>query len=407
MKVLKFLLLIAVILSAIRMLVSCGECKHINSEWRTVTEATRESEGVKEKFCDDCHMIVKTDVIPAIGSLGLSYAPNSDVTTCTVTGMGTSSDTEIYIPSYIDGLKVTAIGEKAFSDCKDITYIKIPNTVESIGNRAFYGCTGITEITIPEGVTDIGTQIFYKASNLTTVYYNSSYGSQYNSFLNLSHIIKIVFGGSEVPAYVCYNNNSVKTVEILDSVTCISYGAFYYCSSLTSIEIPDSITSIGYSMFSGCSSLTSIEIPDSITSIGSSAFFNCSSLTGIEIPDSVTSIGDYAFSNCSSLTSIEISKSVTSIGDYAFSNCSSLTGIEIPDSVTSIGDYAFPNCSSLTSIEIPKSITSIGKKTFYGCDSLTSIKYRGTEEEWNAISKGYLWDSSTGKYTITYEYTGE
>ena len=38
---------------------------------------------------------------------------------------------------------------------------------------------------------------------------------------------------------------------------------------------------------------------------------------------------------------------------------------------------------------------------------LTSIKYKGTEEEWSAISKGYAWDFDTGNYTITYNYQGE
>ena len=35
---------------------------------------------------------------------------------------------------------------------------------------------------------------------------------------------------------------------------------------------------------------------------------------------------------------------------------------------------------------------------------LTSIKYRGTEEQWNAISKGSMWDYEIGAYTITYNY---
>ena len=236
--------------------------------------------------------------------------------------------------------------------------------VTSIGNEAFDMCTSLTSIEIPNSVTSIG---FYAFSACT----------------------------------------SLTSIEIPNSVTSIGYNAFYNCTSLTSIEIPDGVTSIGNSAFSGCTSLTSITIPASVTSIGSSAFLNCSSLTSIEIPDSVTSIGDRAFYDCSSLTSIEIPDSVTSIGSYAFDYCTSLTSVVIGDSVTSIGDRAFQDCSSLTSIEIPDSVTSIGAWTFARCTSLTSIKYRGTEAQWQAISKGSEWDYGTGNYTVTYNYDEE
>ena len=314
---------------------------------------------------------------------------------------------------------IKAIGEKAFSGCSGLSDLSLPETVETIGTRAFYGCTGIAEITIPVSVTDIGTQIFYKASNLHTVYYNASYGSESNPFLNVSHITKVVFGGTYVPSYILKSNTSVKEVEIANSVTYIgSYafsgcsslesitipdsvtsidgwafedcsslmsvtignsvtsiggGAFAGCNSLTNITIPDSVTNIGGQAFCGCSNLTSITIPDSVTSIDYRAFAVCRSLTSITIPDSVTSIGYMAFEDCSSLTSITIPDSVTSIGDYAFCGCSSLKSITIPDSVTYIGDWAFGYCSSLESITIPDSVTSIGERVFEGCSSLESI----------------------------------
>ena len=162
--------------------------------------------------------------------------------------------------------------------------------------------------------------------------------------------------------------------------------------SLTSIEIPDSVTLIGDSAFSGCSSLTNIVIPDSVTLIGAGAFSGCSSLTSIEIPDSVASIGAGAFSGCSSLTSIVIPDSVASIGGNAFDGCSSLSSIVIPDSVISIGEYAFYGCTSLTSIIIPDSVTSIGDSVFNGCSRLTTIKFTGTKSQWKNIQKGIVWN---------------
>jgi hypothetical protein len=52
-------------------------------------------------------------------------------------------------------------------------------------------------------------------------------------------------------------------------------------------------------------------------------------------------------------------------------------------------------------------VKSIGNRAFYGCTGLTSIKYRGSEAQWSEISMGSYWNSNTGNYTITYNYTGE
>ena len=208
-------------------------------------------------------------------------------------------------------------------------------------------------------------------------------------------------------ALLCLVSGTVTIKEATNNDFDFDDSTFEDCDSLTSITIPNSVTSIGDYAFSGCSSLTSVVIGDSVTRIGKNAFRDCRSLTSITIPDGVTSIGAGAFAGCSSLTSIEIPYSVKRIGVGAFESCSRLTSVVIPDSITSIGDYVFRYCSRLTSVVIPDSVKRIGDYAFLHCYSLTSIKYRGTKAQWSAIEKGYLWNSGTDSYKITYTYTGD
>ena len=169
----------------------------------------------------------------------------------------------------------TIIGNYAFSGCRNLTNIKIPNSVTTIDTYAFTN-SGITSITIPDSVTTIGSSAFYSCTSLTSV-------------------------------------------TIGNSVTSIGDSAFGSCSSLTSVTIGNSVTSIGRWAFQYCRGLTSIIIGNSVISIGEQAFRFCSGLTSVTIGDSVTSIGEYAFSDCSSLTgTLTIPDSVTTIGESTF-----------------------------------------------------------------------------------------
>lgn len=218
---------------------------------------------------------------------------------------------------------VTAIGDKAFNNCSDVTSVTIPNTVTTIGGQAFQGCSSLTTINIPEGVTYIGVKAFNDCTKLSSV---------------------------TLPS----------TLQKIDGE------AFLSNSSLTSIIIPGSVTEIGLSAFNGCSSLASVSLPDGLTKIGDYAFYCCWPLSSISIPETVTEIGVAAFQNCA-LTSANIPSGIKTISGYLFCGCP-LASITIPDGVTSIGEWAFHECN-LSSIVIPESVETIGGNAFSSNES--------------------------------------
>ena len=398
-----------------------------------VTAPTKFTDGYTTYTCSNCGDTYVGDQVPAIGSLGLAYEVNSDGTTCTITGIDTCTDTEIYIPEVIDGYTVTAIGEKAFAENSTITFIKISNTVRTIGTRAFYKCTGLTEFTIPETVTSIGSQIFNGCQNLAVVYYASPCATnQDDVFFNVAWIEKIVFTGTRIPNNICYGCTNLKEIVITDSVTFIGDNAFYGCTNLTDLPLGNNVAVIGSNAFN-YAGLKTIHFPEKIH-IGYGAFWYCDQIESVEfegvvsndwgpfrycneipkisvpdletwialqrlslggyedepfvanalyidgvllenvvVPDTVNSIPNYTFYKNSNIKSVVLPDSILTIADHLFYYCTSLTSVTIPDGIPYIGDFAFYNCSALTSITIPESVTGIGDYAFSNCSALTSV----------------------------------
>ena len=74
---------------------------------------------------------------------------------------------------------VTQIGDYAFSSCIGLTDIAMPDSVTKIGERAFSNCQTLTSITIPKRVTNIGKNAFQDCPNLVIHAPVGSYAEQY------------------------------------------------------------------------------------------------------------------------------------------------------------------------------------------------------------------------------------
>ena len=48
------------------------------------------------------------------------------------------------------GKSVSIIGESAFSDCRNLESVMLPDSVESIGKDAFRGCSNLKDVKAPK-----------------------------------------------------------------------------------------------------------------------------------------------------------------------------------------------------------------------------------------------------------------
>ncbi|MBQ8575503.1 MAG: leucine-rich repeat protein [Clostridia bacterium] len=170
----------------------------------------------------------------------------------------------------------------------------------------------------------------------------------------------------------CYSE-SLKSVEIPDTVTVLGKGIFYRCTSLESVKLPSEVTQIGENMFAACLSLKSVTLGAKTESIAAKAFYRCSALEEIVFPETLKTIGNSAFDMCTSLTSLVIPEGVTAIGSYAFNACEAVTEITLPSTLETIGSGAFNECISFKTITIPEKIATISSGLFYNCRVLESV----------------------------------
>ncbi|MBO5162891.1 MAG: leucine-rich repeat protein [Ruminococcus sp.] len=300
-----------------------------------------------------------------------AYGDHIEITGCNIEFIGGNDDeTEIVIPSEIDGLPVTSIGDEAFSNCLAVSAITIPDSVTNIGVSAFVNCS-MTSINIPNSVTNIGDAAFSGCFRLTSIIIPNG----------IANIGESMFEGC----------SDLAEVTISGSVTNIGDGAFFDCKNLTKITLPESVKSIGDHAFYNTPWLENKQKENPLVIVNDILIDGTTCSGDVVIPEGVTNIGNYAFYECSALTKITIPDSVTNIGDYAFEKCSGLTEITIPDGVTNIGNYAFGGCSGLTSITVPESVTTIGRNAFYNTQWLANKQ----KENPLVIVNGILIDGTT------------
>ena len=119
---------------------------------------------------------------------------------------------------------VTAIGDCAFSGCKKLKSITIPNSVKTIGGGAFSGCISLESVVLPEGLSALAAGTFDGCSALQEITLPDSLRGTIGEFAFRDCV-------------------SLKRITIPEGVTALER-AFYGCNGLQEVTIPSSVTAI-------------------------------------------------------------------------------------------------------------------------------------------------------------------
>lgn len=301
-----------------------------------------------------------------------------------------------------DGIE--EIGENAFRNYSDLSYIYIPNTVTEIGDRAFYYCTSLESITIPASVTDMGEFIFYGSTLKTVTFQEGATIICENTFRGSEYLENVVLPNSittieDRAFYVC---TSLKEITLPNSVT--SWGEFiFYGSALETVTFREGLQMIGENAFRGADKLKTVNFPSTLTEIKDRAFYVTEDLEEITLPASLKKMGEFIFYG-SGLKKATIAEGATTVYAGVFRACDKLEEVHLPSTITEIQDRAFYACDSLESIVIPASLKKMGDYVFYGSD-LDTIYFCGSQSDWNGIKIRN--NSEISKAQIIFDYVPE
>ena len=287
------------------------------------------------------------------------------------------------IPSEIDGMKVTTIGEYAFQRCDLYKGVIFPDTITKINKGAFIECGINGKLIIPENVKKIENAAFTWNYTLTRVEINNSSGiaegafdsrvgivGEKNSyaetyaletgriFIDISNVIYENGIGykldqeNNIYKIVDYQDTENKVLEIPEkyndiSVTKIVDYAFS-SSNLKEIIVPNSISELGIGIFSNMPDLEKVTLKlENLKIIPERTFYYSTNLGTIILPDTVEEIGREAF-KCvkgDGLKNFKLPPNIKIIEDQAFycfnQNKAKIPILEIPESIEKIGSYAF------------------------------------------------------------------
>ena len=130
---------------------------------------------------------------------------------------------ELTVPDQIAGVSVTALGERCFYNCKNLTTVYLPKSLVSIGDGAFSGCTALRGIFIPASVKTIGKEAFLGCTALESIcIHNSMTSIQSDAFDQCNRLGYLFFLGTHKEWTALYSEfiNPYTTIFCQD-------GSFY------------------------------------------------------------------------------------------------------------------------------------------------------------------------------------
>ena len=371
----------------------------------------------------------KDDIVPLGDHIYKVLVPEGQGVQPTLMFIGTKVSGHLVIPPTVsDGagvnFKVTEVGAHKDNNCKNVTSITLPETIERIGTTSFSEAT-VGKITIPKNVAEIAptawlamnvipefevvTENHYFDSDNDGVLYTENKedlravpsnivdkGETYTIDANVKSINKGAFhknpglkkvvlppnltsveegwpsiaATSDLEAFVKSTTPGTTKFEVIDGVlvrkdpTPKRLVLYPHAKNEENYMVPTGVKEIASYGIAGNQNMTSIDLNE-VTNIDISALVDLGKLKKIILPKDLKEAGlkEGAFEGCQALEEYVVAEGNTDFsaeGGVLFSKDQSLL-------------YAYPLAKPATSYTIPDKVKKIGTKAFQGARKLTTL----------------------------------
>ena len=187
------------------------------------------------------------------------------------------TDSEVTVPSLIDGLSVVSVESLAFYGT-NVKKVNISEGITTLKDEAFFYSSLLESAKLPTTIKTVGQGVFRDCVNLKNVTFAEDKGM--------------------LGKYMFYGCTRLESVNLPNSSENIPVGAFSYCQSLKEIKLPENLNTIYDYAFYG-SGLESITLPKSLENIYTRAFAESKALAEISGADrEFELVAEDAFYNC-------------------------------------------------------------------------------------------------------------
>lgn len=270
----------------------------------------------------------------------------------------------------------------AFSNCRTLERISIPEGITTIGDGSFSNCYSLIKLTIPKSVTDVAGEPYYGCDNLTTA---GPTGSG----------CMIEYGWIDsIPPYAFHGCKGLASITIPYSITRIGTSAFTSCNNLTDVYYGGTQAQWNSIYFgSGNNYLTSAAIhyeaaPTSIIDSGTCGAQGDNLTWALDNKGTLTISGTGAMLNYdwtgttpptrpwadyqNSIIELVVNDGVTALGRSAFYRMNNMQRVVLPEGIVSLPFQVFALCVNLSEINFPSSLTTLENECLFctGIDTL-------------------------------------
>lgn len=160
--------------------------------------------------------------------------------------------------------RVTSVADSAFAYVMTLGAVTFPPSIHHIGAGAFKDCKGLSSLTLPDSLESFGGfDVFRNCEGLETVRLPK----------RLRTLAPCIFVHCLV----------LKDLVFPDSLKVLPEHSFMSCKSLTEVRIPTCVRTIERGVFWDCQKLQSVSIPASVETIADYAFGECPALTDVYV----------------------------------------------------------------------------------------------------------------------------